>query len=275
METRLQTLDILKDFHRVTGARISLHDLDFNEVASYPSELSAFCRTVQNDSKALKSCHLGDESAFQTAKRTGVPYTYKCHCGLIETVAPIYNFGTLTGYFMMGQITDDLPDSKQNIIEKSKQYITDADIMNEVCDDIPVIKNDLLISFINLLEIVAEYMTGTNRMTAKNRDLAAEIKSYLIRFYSKPLTIRDLSETFGCSRTTLMNVFKKRYSMTVFEFLTEYRLKQAEKMLKSGDRSIKSITIACGFIDQNYFTKVFKAEYGVTPTEYRMKNLQG
>ena len=43
METKIQTIEILKDYHKITGARVSLHDLDFNEIAGYPESPSYFC----------------------------------------------------------------------------------------------------------------------------------------------------------------------------------------------------------------------------------------
>ena len=103
METRLQSIEILKDFHKITGARISPHDLDFNEISAYPETKAPFCRKIQETEKGRAECYTADREAFFTVKKTGQPFTYKCHCGLIETVAPIYNYGTLTGYVMMGQ----------------------------------------------------------------------------------------------------------------------------------------------------------------------------
>ena len=269
MNTRLQSLEILKDFHKITGARISLHDRALNEMAGYPPQLSDFCKSVQqNDSVRLK-CMIADEAAFKEVQKIGIPYTYKCHCGLIETVAPIYNYGTLTGYFMMGQVTDDAPDSIAVIKKHSAKYFADNNELNLNCEKIPVIDTQMMRSYINILEIIAEYMTQTSGLTVKERDLASAVKSYICKFYSRPISIRLLCETFGCSRTTLMNAFKNKYGQTVGNYMTEYRLKQAENMLRESDRSVKSIAADCGFSDQNYFAKVFRAQFSVTPSEYR------
>ena len=269
MDTRLQTVEILKHFHKITGARISLHDLDFNEIVSYPSELTGFCRRVQQSDTVNTKCLTADAAAFRQVRQTGQPYTYKCHCGLIETVAPIYNYGNLTGYFMMGQVTDDAHDSILLVKRLSRKYFADDLELNTAYDKIPVIKADMLGSYINILEIIAEYMTQTNRLTAKDRDLATAIKSYIHRSYARPFSTRILCETFGYSRTTLMNVFKEKYGVTVGHYMTDYRLSQAKKMLEKSDRSVKSIATDCGFSDQNYFTKVFRAAFGTTPSEYR------
>ncbi len=272
MITRIQTVDILKDFHKITGARVSLHDLDFNEIAAFPSNLLRFCGKVQERESVKLKCRLADEVAFKKVRQSGMPYTYKCHCGLVETVAPIYNFGNLTGYFMMGQVCDDGVSAIQTVKDLSKDHFDSEKELEAACKNIPVIKTDMMTSYINILEIIAEYMTSTNRLTAKDRDLAAGIKNYIHKFYQKKLSVNLLCETFGCSRTTLMNTFRDRFGITVGEYITQYRLEKAEKMLIVGEKSVKSVAAECGFSDQNYFTKVFRQKHGQPPTEYRLKN---
>ena len=112
-------------------------------------------------------------------------------------------------------------------------------------------------------------MTQTNRVTDNERDIAESIRQYIHKFYSKKLSIDFLSETFGCSRTTLMNTFQKKYGKTIGNYITEYRLNKAEKMLINSTQSIKTIALDCGFSDQNYFVKVFKKYYSVSPSAYR------
>lgn len=269
METRLQTLEILKDFHKITGARISLHDLELNEIAAYPKELSPFCERIQREEAARKRCYSADATAFKAAAKTGMPYTYTCHCGLIETVAPIYDYGILSGYVMMGQITGDEAERQEEVKKKTAEYINSDVERDKICENIPVMKSDMLDSYISILEIIAVFMTQTNRMAVKDRDLAVAVKNYINKFYFKQLSVQALCETFGCSRTTLMNEFKESFGITLGQYITEYRLKKAVAMLLRSNKSVKSIAVECGFSDQNYFTKVFKANFSVTPSEYR------
>ena len=269
MKTKLQTLDILKDFHRITGARVSLHDLDYNEIAAYPKKLTPFCQEVQKNEKVKSRCYTADATAFRRVRETGEKYTYKCHCGLIETVAPIYSYGVLTGFFMMGQITDDEYDSIPQIKKSSERFFENETDLENHTASIPVLKAEMLDSYISILEVLAEYMTETNRLTASDRDLAAAIKSYIHRFYQNKISVELLCDTFNCSRTTLMNHFREKYGVTIVEYLTEYRLKKAAQMLSDGTAHIKNVSVDCGFLDQNYFTKVFQKQFGKTPSEYR------
>lgn len=269
METKIQTIEILKDYHKITGARVSLHDLYFKEIASYPESPSYFCGKIQQNKTAKQLCFEYDRKAFNYVKKHGKAYTYKCHCGLLETVAPIYNYGTLTGYFMMGQICRDDPQNILKIKELSERFFKDKKELEYAVKKVPAVKEELLESNINILKILAEYITNTNRMSLKDRDIAESAKNYILKFFYKKLSVNSLCEIFGCSRTTLINLFTKKYNISIGNFITQCRLENAENMLKNSDESIKNIALSCGFSDQNYFVKVFRKKNNCTPTQYR------
>ena len=269
MDTKLNTIEILKDFHKVTGARISLHDLDYNEIASYPESLSDFCRKVQRTPQSKSRCIDADLRAFETVRKTGEAYSYKCHCGLIEIVAPIYNYGILSGYVIMGQITDSKSTSEDNILQKSEMYFENREQLNKAVKEIPVVRKDELDSYVNILQLIAEYMTQTNRMAPRSKDLASGTRKYISNNFDKKLTVEYMCDIFGCSRTTLMNTFKERYGVTIGEYINSCRLEKAEQMLLKTNESIKNIAAECGFSDQNYFSKVFIRRFSCTPTQFR------
>ena len=59
--------------------------------------------------------------------------------------------------------------------------------------------------------------------------------------------------------------------MTVRDYIQIVRIKNAIDMLSSTNYSIAEIAEECGFHSANYFSKVFSAKVGITPTEYRDK----
>lgn len=269
MNERLSTLEILKTVYQITGARISLHDLNFKEISAYPDEIQPFCKQVQRDANGYHQCTDADTFAFNKVRETGKPYTYKCHCGLYEAVAPIYNYGVLSGYFMMGQFRHDDVNEEQNILMRSSKFFQDNDNATQMIHMIPTTNNDQIDSFFRILVIIAEYMTHTNRLTDSAGDLAESIKSYIQRFYSCKISVNNMCEHFMCSRTTLMNVFRKKYGTTIGDYLTQYRLQKSREMLIKSSKSIKAVAYECGFSDQNYFTKVFVKRFGMTPSNFR------
>ena len=63
--------------------------------------------------------------------------------------------------------------------------------------------------------------------------------------------------------------FKGMYGAPVYTYLRTYRLQIAEKLLREGQLSVGEIAVEIGYTNPNKFTSAFRAEYGMTPTEYK------
>ena len=72
----------------------------------------------------------------------------------------------------------------------------------------------------------------------------------------------------GVSRSHLYRVFMSNVGKSPIDYLTEYRINEACKMLRSGSLSIAEVAVSVGFFDQFYFSRVFKRAKGVPPSKY-------
>ena len=271
LPTLISIESILKDFYDISGIRISIHDTEFNEIYSYPKEATSFCSFIQKEGNMLKDCIYSDSLAFNKVKATGEVYVYKCRLGLIEAVAPIYHFGTLAGYIMMGQIREATDASFNYILSRSKNLFKDDDTAKENISKIRTINRGLIDSYINIMSVLAEYLTTTNRLFAHNENLPQMVREYINKNYSSKITLSVLNLKFGCCNATLTKTFKKEYGVSIMNYLAGVRLKKAEEMIVKSRKSFKEISSECGFYDQNYFSKAFTKEYGLSPKEYRLR----
>lgn len=260
---------ILRDFYNISGTRISIHDIECNEIYSYPKEPALFCRCLQEKSEILKDCRNNDRLAFSKVKNTGEVYVYKCRRGLFEAVAPLYHYGVLSGYLMLGQIREDTPDSANMILQKAKEILGDNAEAVKLAETVKAVDRQTLDSYINIMTVLAEYITDTGRVFAYNERLPLLIKEYINKNYASPITLSILSQKFGCCNATLTKSFKKEYNLSIMQYLCSVRLKKSAEMLVKTRKSIKEIAALCGFYDQNYFSKNFTRYYGVSPTCYR------
>ena len=121
------------------------------------------------------------------------------------------------------------------------------------------------------MTVLAEYLTGTNRLITHNEKLPQLIKEYINRNYSNRITLSILSQKFGCCNATLTKSFKKEYNLSIMEYLCEVRLEKSAEMIQKTRKSFKEISGECGFYDQNYFSKTFAKKFGCSPTEYKQK----
>ncbi len=271
MKNQLEIVNILKNFHMISGFRVSIHDVEFHEIYAYPEELSPFCAAVQTDPKVRKQCLGTDAEVFEKVKQTGEVCVYRCHHGLYEAVAPIYQYGILSGYLMMGQVSPGLKEHGKQlfdaVLNATRNNITAESIVAKVKE----VPEDLIEPYISIMTVIAEYVTETNRLSTGNGSLAHLIKEYISQNYASRITLEGLSKRFNCSQSLIIKTFKKEYNSTIIKTLIDIRLSEAEDRLIKSRKSLKEIADECGFSDQNYFSKVFSAKHNCSPSEYRKK----
>ena len=98
------------------------------------------------------------------------------------------------------------------------------------------------------------------------REFAEQIEAV----YADPeYNVEKLSETLGLSRGHLHRKIKELTGTAPVEFLRTYRLNKATQLLRQNAYTVSEVAYRTGFSSPAYFSKCFKAVYGVTPTEYQ------
>jgi transcriptional regulator GlxA family with amidase domain len=93
---------------------------------------------------------------------------------------------------------------------------------------------------------------------------------YINANLEKPLPVNGLAEIVGLSRAHFSRSFAESEGVPPAEYVLQQRLQRAAKLLTKADfLPVKEVSIMCGFDDPNYFAKVFRRVYGITPTEFR------
>lgn len=103
-----------------------------------------------------------------------------------------------------------------------------------------------------------------------NDATTARILKYVTEHIDTPdLKIDNIADAMGMSRSVLYTKIKQQLGMTPIDFVRHVRIMRACELLKDTDESLSSVAFAVGFSDAKYFSKVFKRETGIVPTEYR------
>ncbi len=261
-----EILTVLEELNKISGFRISLHDKDYKEIAAYPERMNLLCSGVNQDPEEHSKCVECDRSACLMAEKTGETYIYKCRFGLTEAVSPLYNFGVLTGFLMMGQVAESREDLAK--AECALARIKTQDIPDGLLH-IVTVAPDMVRSYVRIMTICAEYLTAKNVVTNQKTSVPEEAKKYIEEHISEKFGISDICRALDCSKSTLLTCFKRVYGVTVNSYITEQRLLRSLAMLQGDESSINRIASDCGFSDQSYFSKVFSKQYGIPPSEYR------
>ena len=85
------------------------------------------------------------------------------------------------------------------------------------------------------------------------------------------INIGDMADATATSRSGLNRKMKSLLGVTPLDFIREARIRKACQLLKEG-LSVNDVAYGCGFSDPKYFGKCFKADMGMTPTEYKVEN---
>ena len=89
-----------------------------------------------------------------------------------------------------------------------------------------------------------------------------------------PPTLTELTSFSGLSRTYFSYVFKEVTGMRLQDYLIAARLDKAKELLNNIDLKIKQIAHKGGVSDPNYFCRTFKKKMGVSPTNWRLREIK-
>ncbi len=105
---------------------------------------------------------------------------------------------------------------------------------------------------------------------SKLRDVMLFIESH----YADELTLTDIAKSGNLNHATLTRLMKQQTGCTVMEYLTNYRVSLAKKLLAFTEIPIKDISYRCGFKTVQHFSRVFKKKTDKTPADFRRSAVQ-
>lgn len=122
-----------------------------------------------------------------------------------------------------------------------------------------------------LEELKRSYMSHRERLEV---DKIHQIKQWIREHSDEDISLDTLARRVDLSPIYISKMFKEKLGVNYIEFLTSCRMERAKKLLADPQKSLKEISIDVGYHEPNYFSKVFKKMYDVSPKEYR-KTLLG
>ena len=94
---------------------------------------------------------------------------------------------------------------------------------------------------------------------------------YVYLQYQNPISLEEIAGAASISKSTALNLFKEYLHVTPVEFLIQHRLKEAAVLLAKTEKKICVIAEETGFHTVDYFCRLFKKYYKVTPMQYRKR----
>lgn len=122
-----------------------------------------------------------------------------------------------------------------------------------------------------ILTAVSRRFLGSEELTG-NSPVVKNAYRYIWKAFGKPdLGLTEIAEKSGISTGYLRMIFKKETGITVRKYIEDYRIEVAKEKLMHTSERVQDISVACGFAQHGYFSRVFKQRTGMTPAEFREK----
>ncbi|MBO4533469.1 MAG: response regulator [Treponema sp.] len=107
---------------------------------------------------------------------------------------------------------------------------------------------------------------------AEENPIIKKVCAYVDDNLSSDISLDTAAEFAGVSSFYLSKLFKEEKGETFINYISDKRLEKSRQLLAETALSIKEITAAVGYNDQNYYSRIFKSKYGLSPKEYRKAN---
>lgn len=116
---------------------------------------------------------------------------------------------------------------------------------------------------------LCEYYTADESETRRE-----QIKQYVAEHYSDiNLNVAMIAEAFNLNATYLSRYFKEETGENLLSYVNRYRIEQAKKLLDTTDETVTVIASQTGFINIASLIRTFKKYEGITPGQYKEKQL--
>lgn len=130
-----------------------------------------------------------------------------------------------------------------------------------------------LLSEIWLLLLEELKNTQLKSSPAKNQDRILTMLAFIQENYAKKLTLQEIADASAVSTRECLRCFRMSIRQSPMEYLVEYRIQAASKLLETTNLSVTEIAMRTGWGSNSYFTKMFRRICGKTPNAHRKEYL--
>lgn len=262
--------------------------------------IDAFCDVIwEGESSAYVTINKNDELPFASLSSMGQPdeehqeldmemmeRRYRLENDIMEAVKHGQTFKSemFTSALSPGAFEKRLSDSVRNIknymiimntlLRKAAEsggvhpFYLDK-ISSQYAAEIEAIKNVKTLQYF-MKKMFEDYCKLVNKHATKNYStLVKNVVIYIDADLSADISLKKMAEMNGVSQTYLSTVFKRETGKSFVDYVNGKRVDNAKHLLKTTNLQIQTVAQHCGFMDVQYFGKVFKKYTEKTPREYR------
>lgn len=263
--------ELLNNFTLLTGIKIAVNDC--NQTFGFSSHPSDFCDKMQANSRFHKACVTCDIRAQKNAAKLRRGILYRCHVGFWEYIAPIFSDDVVVGFVTTGMFVDGTAEEYQVLKQNFFAYNVCGEDFEAVYASAPRFTPDQIVAACNIVEACISHINYKNLIKINYLNKMQKIDQYIADHLSDDLSIAALCKHFSMTRANLYEQFGAYCSQGIAAFIREKRLTKSRELMQESSMSITEIATLVGYPDYNYFSKVFRRQYGISPRNFRKSKL--
>ena len=269
-----QLLQLITSLYTLTGLRANILDLQGKDIC-LSGDHAPFCALINATQEGHERCEGCDAQMMGECTATRGFSFYRCHAGVCEAIMPISAGGSSLAYLMFGQFLDDTP--KQEQWDETKitldWYKGDIDRLKQAFFEFRQYSQEEIQANAEILEALASYIQLKGMILTTEQTDLQKLELYLDEHYMDKLSLEVLAEQLHIGRTKLCMLAKQLSGgETLSAMIAQRRVNAAKIMLVQSDTPISAVAERVGISDYNYFSKVFRAHTGMTPSAFRKKS---
>ena len=273
----MQKLQFLID-SLTKGRNLHISILDINGLLSSPTRKIAFknaihsksfCDIAKSTEKGYRLCLYCKKLANAKAISEKKSFCGHCPYGLFEAAVPVIIGDTVSAVVYVGNAIKDTSYTMNRIDKACHITKVNSQKLYKQLKECEYINTDELIG---IAEIVCDYIKmlchEDPKLPTRQHWLVEALKQHAEQTFCSNPTLKELSVLHYKNEKYIGRLFKKETGITFHQYCLLLRLKKAESLLLKTSEKIIDIALECGFNNISYFNRAFKAQYGMTPSEY-------
>lgn len=201
----------------------------------------------------------GEETFYQADEADPWEYYFVAFNGTIASTI-VEEIGWRDGWIFCAEDEEVVKRCMKNICREKNVYVwSEFKVLGEL--------------YVLLAELMRQ--KSTQNVLGGNEKTKSELErviAYIKENAASPeCNVANIAEHINMHRASLYRLFKKKFGISVKEYLQNYRLDQAAALLQSTDLAAKQIAVDVGIPDYPHFCKCFKEHNGYSPLEYRKR----
>ena len=222
---------------------------------------SPYCDAMQKQFFGSKKCIELDENMMKRSLESGEVFSYTCHAGLNELIAPVQIFGKTAGFIMFGQFrtTATAPEFTKNHPEIQKSFYA-----------LPFFAPEDIGSLEDMAKVLLAYIADKELISSPENFRYQKLLYFIEKHLDKKLSLHQAAKYLNVSDSGLSHFLRKEHNTSFKELLISKKLDAVEKLLHSDS----TVTVAeaarqAGFEDPHYFSRIYRKKRGFPPSKLK------